>query len=60
MLRLIVKLHEILTLLKDFKSMYSSSSKDKMIIEHENKFYLIKIEELDEVEDIQELTKELY
>lgn len=48
MIELIIKLHTVLNLFKDFKAGYSSkSAKDGyMLIEHNNTRYAVKIEEI--------------
>lgn len=39
--KLLVKLHEIFNMLKDFNSMYSSNSSNKMVVQYKDDFYLL-------------------
>lgn len=43
---LIVKLHNILYMIKGFKVGYSPTANDKMIIKHEGKYYLMQLTEV--------------
>lgn len=49
MMGIIILLHNVLNRLKGFDAGYSSSHGDKMVLLHEGKYYLLKLEELPEV-----------
>ena len=44
--RLIIKLHQVLNMIKGFEVGYSTGNKTQCIINHEGKLYKINIEEL--------------
>jgi sulfur relay (sulfurtransferase) DsrC/TusE family protein len=50
--RLILKLHEVLNFIKGFETMYTTSCMNKMIVKHEGKSYLVKIELISEQEEL--------
>lgn len=50
---LIIKLHEILNLLKGFEAMYSTKRSDRMIVKHNDTIYLIEIKKIsDDPKDV--------
>lgn len=51
MKKLIIDIHTILNLMKDFVAGYSSSSSDQMMIDYKGKRYMVTFEELCDVED---------
>lgn len=52
MFDLIIKLSEVLNLIKNFCTGYTSSVKDKIIIEYKDKRYVAEFREIDNKEDI--------
>lgn len=50
MRELIIKLHTVLNLLKDFDTGYSSDQRDQMMIDYKGKRYMITIAELCDTE----------
>ena len=51
MKKLIIDIHTVLNLMKDFVAGYSSSSSDQMMIDYKGKRYMVTFEELCDVED---------
>lgn len=51
MKKLIIDIHTVLNLMKDFVAGYSSSSLDQMMIDYKGKRYMVTFEELCDVED---------
>ena len=51
MKKLIINIHTVLNLMKDFVAGYSSSSSDQMMIDYKGKRYMVTFEELCDVED---------
>ena len=51
MRELIMDIHRILNLMKDFDAGYSSRSSDQMMIDYKGKRYMLTFEELCNVED---------
>lgn len=51
MRKLIINIHTVLNLMKDFVAGYSSSSSDQMMIDYKGKRYMVTFEELCDVED---------
>ena len=51
MTKLIIDIHTVLNLMKDFVAGYSSSSPDQMMIDYKGKRYMVTFEELCDVED---------
>lgn len=51
MRELIIDIHTVLNLMKDFVAGYSSSSSDQMMIDYKGKRYMVTFEELCDVED---------
>ena len=51
MKKLIIDIHTVLNLMKDFVAGYSSSSSDQMMIDYKGKRYMVTFEELCSVED---------
>lgn len=51
MRKLIIDIHTILNLMKDFTAGYSTKSSDQMMIDYKGKRYMVTFEELCDVED---------
>lgn len=51
MRELIIDIHRILNLIKDFVAGYSSSSSDQIMIDYKGKRYMVTFEELCDVEE---------
>ena len=51
MKKLIIDIHTVLNLMKDFVAGYSSNSSDQMMIDYKGKRYMVTFEELCDVED---------
>lgn len=51
MKKLIIDIHTVLNLMKDFVAGYSSSSSDQMMIDYKGKRYMVTFEELCDVEN---------
>lgn len=51
MRELIIDIHRILNLIKDFDAGYSSSSSDQIMIDYKGKRYMVTFEELCDAED---------
>jgi hypothetical protein len=51
MIELIINIHRILNLMKDFVAGYGSSSSDQMMVDYKGKRYMVTFEELCDVED---------
>lgn len=51
MRELIIKIHTVLNLIKDFVAGYSTMSCDQMMVDYKGKRYMLTFEELCDVED---------
>lgn len=60
--KLIIDIHKILNLMKDFTAGHSTESPDQMMIDYQGKRYMVTFEELCDVEDDEQVleTKETF